>query len=88
MIDLPALMTVIRAFHKLRLVTGSIPVVGSSCRQVSKTYNLELIMILQEAQFVDFQPELRQCSIYACFLHYNNTIAYDSVTATKCLVFY
>ena len=29
-IDLPALMTVMRAFHKLRLVAGSIPVVGSS----------------------------------------------------------
>ena len=47
--------------------------------QVSKTSNVGLIMILQEAQFVGFRPELQLCLIYACFLHYNN-IAYTVVT--------
>ena len=39
-------------------------------------------MILQEAQFVGFQPELQQCLIYACSLHYNNIAHVLSITAT------
>ena len=37
-IDLPLLITLVRAFHKLRLVAGSIPVVGSSCMHIHSNF--------------------------------------------------